>query len=105
MYHLPYRLPNFRKEECTMTTPILVGSYTGKSMREYFKANSWATATVETDDKVYPAVYVLKSNQRAGWPRKQPQRIAYAVGENQWEVTDVPMTATVTKLKTKGSLR
>jgi hypothetical protein len=74
-------------------------------MREYFKTNSWATAAVETDDKVYPAVYVLRSNQRGGWPRKQPQRIAYAVGKDEWEVTDVPMTATITKLKTKGTLR
>ena len=110
MYHLPYRLPHFWKEECTMKendipSPILVGSYSGKSMRAYFQANSWATAAVETDEKVYPAVYVLKSDKREGWPLRQPQRIAYSVGENTWEVSDIPMTATITKLKTKGSLR
>ena len=89
----------------TDPTPILVGHYSGTGMREYFKKNSWATAAVETDDKVYPAAYILNADQREGWPHRQPQRIAYAVGKDEWAVTDVPMTATITKLQTKGSLR
>ena len=85
--------------------PILVGNYSGKNMREYFKTNSWATGSVETDDLSVPAAYILKSIDRKEYPRKLPQRIAYLVGENDWRVTDIPMNATITKLKTKGTLR
>ena len=85
--------------------PILVGSYKGKDLREYFDKNSRATGSVETDDLSVPAAYILKSIDRKEYPRKLPQRIAYLVGENEWRVTDIPMNATITKLKTKGTLR